>query len=54
MRRRTRRYATPNSTASSPKAPGTARATPNIAPIEASITSRTPPSSTSIALVNHA
>jgi hypothetical protein len=30
------------------------RATPNIAPVEASIASRTPPSSTSIALVNHA
>ncbi len=39
--------------ASSPKAPGTANATLNIAPIEASIARRTPSRSTSIVLVNH-
>ena len=44
----------PNSTASSPKAPGTAKATMSIAPTEASIASRTPPSSTSVALVSQA
>jgi hypothetical protein len=34
--------------------PGTANATTSIVPIEASIASRTPPSSTSIALVDQA
>src|SRR5205823_8553906 len=43
-----------DSTASPPNAPGTAKPTPSMAPIAASIASRTPPSSTSLALVNQA
>ena len=49
---RTSRYAMPKSTASSPNAPGTARAAQNIAHIAPRIVSRTPPSSTSVALVS--